>query len=52
MAQNYILPNGETVPVPREISAQGLAAEQAFYDLQVERLKVESAPAEPAGSDA
>jgi len=52
MAQNYVLPNGEVVPVPREISSQGLAAEQSFYDLQIERLKVESAPASPAGSDA
>ena len=52
MAQNYVLPNGEVVPVPREVSSQGPAAEQSFYDLQVERLKVETAPVEPAGSDA
>jgi len=52
MAQNYILPNGEMVPVPREISSQGVAAEQAFFDLQLERLKAETAPAAPAGSNA
>lgn len=49
MSVIHILPNGEAVPVPQDVVAQGNEALQAFYDLQCERLKVEAAPAQPVG---
>lgn len=52
MSTNFTLPNGEVVPVPQDVVAQGNAAQQSFYDLQVARLAAETEPAEPAGSDA
>ncbi len=51
MSVVHIMPNGDVVPVPADVVSQGNAAQQAFYDLQLERIKVESAPA-TAGSDA
>ena len=50
MSVQYKMPNGEIVPVPQDVVAQGNAAQQAFYDLQLARLGIEAAsmPAEPA----
>lgn len=51
MSVIHILPNGDVVPVPQDVVSQGNAAQQAFYDLQLERIKAESvlpeAPAAP-----
>lgn len=44
MSVIHILPNGEAVPVPVEIVAEGRAAEQSFYDNQVKRLEAEAQP--------
>jgi len=41
MAVQFIMPNGEVVPVPEDVSAQGNEAQQSFYDLQLQRLEVE-----------
>jgi hypothetical protein len=50
--QYFIMPNGDSVPVPREVSGQGVAAEVAFYDQQLARVAAEqpTAPVVPAGS--
>ncbi len=52
MSTTFIMPNGEAIPVPQDVVAQGNAAQQSFYDLQAQRIALETAPAEPAGSDA
>lgn len=45
MSVIHILPNGEAVPVPQDVVAQGNEALQAFYDLQVKRLEMEAVDA-------
>lgn len=60
MSVFHTMPNGEVIPVPPEVVAQGSAAQQAFYDLQLQRIATEApvatseaaAPAAPAGSNA
>jgi len=47
MSVQFVLPNGEVVPVPQDVVSQGNAAQQGFYDLQLERLQAEQ-PAVPA----
>lgn len=39
----HVMPNGELVPVPEDVVAQGNPAQQAFYDNQLARLAVEAA---------
>ena len=43
MSVQYVMPNGEIVPVPQDVVSQGPAAEQAFYDNQLARLAAEVA---------
>lgn len=43
MSVVHVLSNGEQVPVPVEVVAEGRAAEQSFYDNQELRLKAEAA---------
>lgn len=43
MSVVHVLSNGELVPVPVEVVAEGRAAEQSFYDNQELRLKAEAA---------
>lgn len=38
MSVQYRMPNGELVPVPIEIVAEGNAALQSFYDNQSKRI--------------
>jgi hypothetical protein len=42
MSVQWVMPNGEVVPVPRDVVSQGKAAEQAFYDAQLARLEAEA----------
>lgn len=51
MSVQYVMPNGEVVPVPPDVLSQGNAAQQAFYDNQVARIAAEKAEtaAPPAG---
>jgi len=45
MSVTFIMPNGERVPVPMDVVAQGNKAQQSFYDLQLERIEMDDAPA-------
>ena len=42
MGVQHVMPNGDVVPVPQDVVAQGRAAEQAFYDAQLARVKLEA----------
>lgn len=48
MCVQYQMPNGEIVPVPMDVVAQGREAEQAFYDNQLARIAAEVVDAEPS----
>ena len=46
MSVQYIMPNGEIVPLPMDVLSQSHAAQQAFYDNQLARIAAEApAPA-------
>ncbi len=47
MSVQWIMPNGEVVPVPQDVVSQSREAEQAFYDLQLVRIEAELADAAP-----
>lgn len=51
MSVQYIMPNGEIVPVPQEIVADSLVAQQGFYDGQLARLVSEGAVSPSAKED-
>lgn len=42
MGVTWTMPNGEEIPVPQDILSQDLPAQQAFYDLHIERIKREA----------
>ena len=43
MGVTWTMDNGEEIPVPQDILSQGIEAQQAFYDNQVERIRMEQA---------
>lgn len=44
----FLMENGEIVPVPVDVVSQGGPAMQSFYDNQVARIQAEAAPVSPA----